>query len=172
MVQCRQDTNCREEGGGDVANRSTDTYRGAVRFTRDADDTTHALNNHIVCTLLRIGPGLPETRARGVDKRRMFNFQRVVIQPQFLHRPRTEILNKDIGLLQQLLEYCLSTLGFKVERHALLPTIHAHEIETEPIFEGTEISRFVSCTGLFNLDDLCPEVTEEHGRIRTCEYPR
>ena len=100
MVQRREDPDCREERSGDVTDRGTDTYRRSLRFTRNANDTPHALDNHVVGTLLGIGTGLSKAGTRRVDERWMFDLQRVVIQPQFLHRPRTEVLNEDIGLLQ------------------------------------------------------------------------
>ena len=172
MVQGREDTNRREKSRSDVTDRGADTHRWSLRFTRNADNTAHALDNHVISPLLRIGTGMPKAGTRCINERRMLGFQRLVIQAQILHRSRTEILDENVGLFQQLLEDGTSTISFKVECHAPLPTIHTHEVEAEPVFKGTKIARFIPCTGLLNLDDLCPKITKKHRRIRTRENPR
>ena len=170
MVQCRKDTDRREERSGNVADRGADTHRRSVGFTCDTDNTPHPLDNHIIRPLLCVGTRLSKTGTRRINKRRILRFERAIIQPQFFHRSRSEILHENIGLVQQPLEYCASAFGLEVERHAPLPTIDAHEVETKPVFEGTEIARLVPCAGLFNLDDLRTEIAEKHGRIRTGEH--
>ena len=99
----------------------------------------------------------------------MRRFERVVIQTEFLHRPRTEILHHNVTLLDKLHEYLAPTLRLEVERDALLPAVHTHEIEAEPVFKRTEVPRFVPCAGLFDFNHLRPQVAEKHRRIRAGE---
>jgi hypothetical protein len=99
-----------------------------------------------------------------VDQFRVHLRERLVPQPQVVHRPDGVVLYEDVRVLDQLLQYLLPPFGFEIERDTLLRGVDHHHLGrlslVDPGSEG------LPERGL-DLDDVRAEIGEHQRAVRT-----
>ena len=166
----RENADTGVEGRGDVADGHAHPDGRAVRFAGNADDAAHALDDHVVGPAPGVGPGLSEPGTGRVDQSGEPCLQRFVIQSEFLHHARPEILHQDVRLADQFEEQFAAVGMLQIDRDALLAPVDVLEVAAHALFEGAKSPRLIAAEGL-DLDDIGTQVAQGHGREGTREYP-
>src|ERR1700677_3387422 len=89
---------------------------------------------------------------------------------QALHDSWPEVLDHDVSLVKQTIQYFPVARNFEVERDALFPAIETHEIRRFVVDERTERTRVIASADAFDLDDPGSEVRKNHRAIRAGKY--
>ncbi len=153
------------EAGADVTDGHADAAGRLALVAGDAHDAAHALHDHVIGRVLGVRAGMAEARSRRVDELRVLGVQRLPAVAQLFHRAGPEVLDHDVGLLEQLLEDLAVGIGLEVERDALLAAIDRGEIGRLAVDEGTVGARIVATLGRFDLDHPCAHLGHQQGAV-------
>jgi hypothetical protein len=105
LVERAGDARREEERRRDVADRHADARGRAVGMAGQAHDPTHRLRDEVERGAIAKGPGMPEARRDGVDERRPARVQRRPSVAEALEDARPEVLDENVGLIEQLFEH-------------------------------------------------------------------
>jgi len=72
----------------------------------------------------------------GVDEFRIEFGEDVIPQPEFLHRPDREVLDDDVRFRGELLEQLLASVGFEVQRDAVLAGVQHDQLLRLPFVDA------------------------------------
>ena len=90
----------------------------------------------------------------------MIGFQRLVIEAQLCHGPGAEILQHDIGGLNELQRHVAAFGVLEVEGDRPLVAVVHRKVARSGPFQAPGIIPFQG----FNLDDVCSEITQNDAR--------
>src|SRR5690606_3108579 len=122
--------------------------------------TADRLRDGIVDRPLRIGSIRPEAADGAVDQLRIDLDERVEVGAETCGRTRPEILDINVRLRNQLVEYVAIALVLQVEADGTLVAVIGLEMGTvEARLEGTVR---VATVGRFHLDDVCAKIRQHH----------
>ena len=124
-------------------------------------------------------PGVMDKMGFGYDRLRQLKpdiilgsvSQPVVAEPHLVHDPGPEVLQDDVGGLDQCREDPLAALGAQIEAEALLAAVVDREIDALAAHQGRGFARLLAAQFL-DLDDLGAEVGEDHAAARAGLKPR
>src|SRR5262245_17015090 len=151
-----------EDAGREVEERDAGPDRRAAGLARDRHDSAECLHERLVAGAVLARSGAPERRDRAIDEARVERGQRVVAQAEALHRPRPEILDEDVGALDQIAEDLGALRRLQIERQVSLVAVD-HEVRRRlPALVGRPGTRLVARARVFHLDDVGAHVGQEH----------
>ena len=153
------------EAGADVADRHADAGGRLPLVAGDAHDAALALHDHVVGGILGVRAGVAEARGRGVDQLGILLVQSVPAVAQLLHRAGAEVLDHDVGLLEQLLEDLAVGVALEVEGDAFLAAVDRGEIGRLAVDEGTVGTGVVATLGRFDLDHPGAHLGHQQGAV-------
>ena len=142
--------------------RDAHARRRRRRIAHDVAQAAHRLADRAEAGLPRIGPGLPEAGDADHDQARIDRRQLGPAEAPLLHRAGPEVLEQEVGLLDQVLEQRLAVGLAQVERDRLLvarddrpPQRLAVRLLAAPDAHRVALARRL------DLDDLGAEVAEQ-----------
>ena len=158
--QCSEDAVGGEHAGGMVGDRDPH-HLGLVEVGHEAQHAAQGLADGVEARLVAVGPVLPVSRDGAVDEPRVEGGKPLVVQAQLRARLRAEILQQDVGLLQQL-EQDLLPLGLpQVQGQTPLVAVERPEARAVTLVQGIPAAVRVAPVRQFHLDDVAPEITEQ-----------
>src|SRR5207253_2403878 len=151
-----------EDSGRQVEERDAGPDRRAVGLSRDRHDSAERLHESLVprAVLPRSRPaerGDGAVDETGVDRR-----QGVVAEAEALHGARPEILDEDVGALDEIPEDVGAFRGLQIEREIPLVAVDDEIRRRLPALVRRPGPRLVARAGVFHLDDVGPHVGQQH----------
>ncbi len=153
------------DAGDNIADRIAHARRRPIRPAGDGHDTAHRLDDVIVGGAMGQRPVLAETGNADIDQARIERFHAFEIDAQTRRDARPEILDKNIGLLDQSEQQFAALIRFQIERDALLAAIDQHEIAALAADMRGKGAGIVAMIGNFDLGHRCTEIAQ-HGRAQ------
>ena len=176
LVQRGKDRSNRIKPGEEIGNRHAGALRLAIGVAGDRHQPGHALNDVVIAGAMRIGPVLPETGDRAIDKARIDLREARIIQPVFRQPADLEVLDQDIGLARQCTHPRLPILGAEIGDDARLATIAGVEIGRRAVALAIDEWRTpgagIIAPGAFDLDHLGTEIGQRLPRPRAGKNAR
>ena len=163
LQQRQHDAVGQQDARGGVVDRDADPHRPLPRQAGDRHQPAHALRDLIDAGAALIRPVLPEPRDRAVDDARIDLAHGLVIDAEPVLDGRFEVLDDDIGLLDELEEDFLPLRAFQVERQRPLVAVQILEIGAVAAAAG----RVGMLAGRLDLDDIGAPIGELPHRGRT-----
>jgi hypothetical protein len=105
-----QDADRRVEPGRRITDARLDPHRRPIRRAGEAHHAAHRLGNHLEALVIGVRPLAAESFHGRRDDARVDLRERVVPEPEALHRARTEVLDHHVGRLRQRLEHLPAAL--------------------------------------------------------------
>jgi len=149
-----QDADRRVEACRRITDARLDPHRRPIGRAGEAHHTAHRLGDHLEALVVGVRPLAAEAFDGRGDDARVDLRERVVAEPEALHRARAEVLDDHVGRLRQRLEHLAAARRLEVERHALL--VEVHETEEDRVHAGLlgePVARRLACRRL-DLDHL------------------
>jgi len=130
------------------------------------------LNHRVVSRLIATRAVLAEAGDRAEDEPWMLRGERRVVEAEPRHRTRAEVLDNDVGLVDQLAENSPAFGGLEVEREAFFVAVDTEEVRAFLADERWSPSPgVVAPAGLLDLDDTGAHVGQQHRAIGAGEHP-
>jgi hypothetical protein len=127
-VQRRQDAERGIHARGDVRDRHARPHAAAAGFAGDADHPALGLHHQVERRAIAIGTILSKAGNRAVDDARLMRADAFVVNPELFDGADAQVLEDDVGGLEQAKEQRLAVGMLQVERDALLVAIQVHEV--------------------------------------------
>ena len=145
--------------------------RRAVGKAGNAHQTAHTLGHQVEPAPVAVGAGGSETRNGTIDEAGFEPGEFFVTQPQPVHHAGPEVFHHDVGLLQQPQKYLPSSFLPQVQAEAALVPIQGQETGRPFARKGRpHLAGVVPAVWFFNLDDVRPQVRQQHGANRSRHY--
>src|SRR5262249_16445067 len=142
-----------EHAGQAVAERKRQPGRWPAREAVEVSQPAGGFGHRGVTSLLRVRPGLPVAGYPNQDDARVTFAQHVVAQVPLLQRARPEVLNHDVGLLDELEEQLTAAWPAQVERdRSFVARMHGPEDMVPIEFGLAPGAQRVRGAGRFHLD--------------------
>jgi len=150
-------------GADQVAHRHADLDRVAVRGPGDAHQAAAGLRHDVETGQRGQWAVLPPARRGGVDQPRVEHPQVVVPEAEAAHRPRSQVLDQDVGALDHPPERREAIGVLEVEPDGLLVAVEPCERRALALEEGSGGANRVSAGGgVLDLQDAGAEVGQVH----------
>ncbi len=169
MQQCGVERDRGEQPAAQIANRGADAGQRHPRMAGDAHHPAEPLHHHVVGRIVGIGSGMTEARCRGIDQTRIARVQGIPAIAELFHRPRAEVLDQGVSLVEQPLENIAALRGFEVERDRFLAPVDRGEIGRFAIFERAVLARVVALLRRLDLDHPRAQLGHQHRAIGSRE---
>ena len=128
LIKRAQDGDRHQHPGTGVAEREAGPDRRAIGLPGDAERAAGGLCDHVEREVLLERAAFAEPFDLGIDDAGVDGFHHVVAQPQPLDGTRREILDRDVGLAQQVLHQFQSLGGLQVDGDGTLVGVEHVEI--------------------------------------------
>ena len=152
----------REHPGERVAEREVHARRRLAGIAVQVAQPAHRLGDRGEARALGVRPGLPVAGDPREDHARVDLAHPVVADPPALERPGPEVLDDDVGMLDEPQEQLLPARLAQVERDALLvPRLHGPPQRAALVAGLAPLADRVRLPGRLDLDDLGAEVAEQ-----------
>ena len=171
VMQRGQRADRRVQRGIAVDDRGGGAERLPDRLAGQGHQPAHRLAQRIEGRAVAIGAVLAEARDRAEDDVRLQLAQPFVAEAHLVHDPGAEILQDDVGGLDQRGEDLLAALVAQIEAEAFLAAVVDREIDALAAHQRRRLAGFLAAQ-LFDLDDLGAEVGEDHAAARAGLIPR
>ena len=160
-----------EESGRDVADGGSDAGGGSASGSREAHESPHGLDHHVVG-----GPGgiracVPKAGCGGVDEPREAFVEGVPAVAQPLHGARAEVFHQYVRSSQQAVEVLAVLFVLEIETDALFAAVEGRKIGRPLPDEGADLAGVVAAFGVFHLDHPGTEVCQHQGAERAGQHP-
>ena len=159
------------ETGADVGDGEWNAIGWAVLRAGDRHQSRHRLDDEVEAAAPGVWAGLAEARDRAQDQPLVAGVQRLPPQAQPLHHARTEVLQHDIGAVDQVPEDLEILLVLQVELQAALVPVPQHERRRLALEKGRRTAHRIAL-GTLDLDDVGAHVRELHAAERAGEMGR
>ena len=170
--QRHQNADRRVEPGGDVDQRHADPHRPALRRAGRGDHAGHGLDDGVIAGIAAARAVGAEAGNPAVHQSRKFRAQHVVADAPFVERARLEILDQDVGALQQLHQHGAPAFGGEVEPDRTLVAVDADEIGRVFAVERRSPVAHLVAGGRLDLDHVGAVIGENLRAIGSAEHPR
>ncbi len=164
-MQGRQHADRRMQRGVAVDDRGGGAERAADRRAGQVHQPAHRLAQRVKGRAVAIGAVLAKTRHRAQNDIGLYFAQPVIAKAHLVHDAGAEILQHDVGGLDQLREHLLAAGVAQVEAEALLAAVVDREIDALPAHQRRRLAGFLAAQFL-DLDDFGAEVGEDHAAAR------
>ena len=128
LVERAQDADRHQHAGAGVAERRARLDRRPVAVAGDAEGAARGLRDHVECEALLVRAAGAEALDLAIDDAGVDLLDLVIAQSQTLDRAGRHVLDRDIGLLQQLADDLESARRLEVQCHRLLVRVELVEI--------------------------------------------
>ena len=125
-----EDAHGAEQARGEVGHGNADPHRALAGRARDRHQPAHALRDLVEARSLVIGAILAEAGNAAIDDARIDLAHALIVDAELCFHVGAEILDDDVGLLRQTLEYLESFRIFQVERDGALVAVQVLEVRT------------------------------------------
>ena len=170
-LQGRQHADGEVEAGADVGDGERNAIGRAVLGAGHRHQAGHRLDHEIEAAAAGIGSGLAEARDRAQHQPGIARVQGIPTQAQPLHHAGTEILQHDVGTVDQLPEDFQIGRILEIEPDAALVAVPQHEGRALALDEGRRAAHGIALRA-FDLDDVGAEVAELHAAERARQVRR
>ena len=136
--------------------------------TGDRDEAGLGLDQHVVGLALLELAAHPESRYPDRDEFGPLRTQFVRPQTQTVCRPGGEILDEDVGTVDQTAHDRTALRGLEVDRDRLLAAVEPDEMRPGAVHDVVVTAREVAAVDAFHLDHPRAEVGEIAGGQRRC----
>src|ERR687895_2042466 len=150
----------REVGDGDAHLGGT-----ATGLPGHPHEAGHALRHDVEAGPVAVRAGLAETADGAVEDVRSYVPYGLVADPEAVHHAGTEVLDDQVAVPRHPQKGGPATGVLEVHRHAALAAVGHRERVALAVDLGGESSRIVPGAGLFQLDDVGPQLGENHRAI-------
>ena len=125
---------------------------------RDAHGAAHRLGDGLVALVVAVGAVRPEALDARVDEAGVERPHRGIAEAQAIEDARPEVLEEDVGALEELAEHLLASRVLQVQGQAALVGIEREVEEAVGVRAIPErVTRDIPAAGLLDLDDVRPE---------------
>ena len=164
-----------EHPAREVPHRETHPGGRPARLAREAHRAPHRLEREVERRPFPVRPVLAEGRDGADHQPRVQLPEGRRRAPEPGHHARAEVLPDDIRHPAQVVEHVAALGGLEIQRDALLVPVDRQEVGAVAV--GAQEGRphgphGVTSPRVLDLDDLGPEIGEQHRAIRTGEHPR
>ena len=170
-LQGAQHTDGEVEPGADVGDGERNAVGRAVLGAGDRHQARHGLDDQVEAAATGIGAGLAETRDRPQHQPLVARVQCLPAEAEPLHDSRAEILQHDIGTVDEFPEDLEILLVLEVELEAALVPVPQHERRRLALEERRRAAHRIAL-GTLDLDDVGAHVGELHAAERAGEMGR
>src|SRR6185503_19478928 len=172
-VQGGGDRERREHARDHVGLRHADHDRIAARLAGETHDPAHPLNDEVVRGPRAAWAVLAEAADMAEDRSRIDSSYTFIGKAQARERPRAEVLDDDIALLDEAFEHALPVRVLEIERDAALVAIDG-EVVRRDTFDARRrpLTRLIAGAWHLDLDDVRAVVAEHERAVRARERPR
>jgi hypothetical protein len=164
FVQRRQNAERGVESGHRIGDRRSHDAR-IRRIDEQAQKSAGGLRHGVERRAVAVGAFRAEARDRGIDKTRVDSAQPIRIDAELRRHAGTEILDEDVGISHKGVEDRQVVGVARVERDAVLVAVIG--LIVRAVETAFERAKGVASDRLFDLDDLCTEVRQQHSGGRT-----
>jgi hypothetical protein len=158
--------------GGDVVDRDADLDRLAPGLTRHAQEAGDALGHDVEPGPVAVRPGLAEAADGAVQQVLADLLERLVPDPQPRGHAGPEVLDDEVGALGELDEQLAPAVGLEVQRDAPLAAVRHRERVALTVDLRCHPAGVVTRARLLDLDDVGPELGQDHRAVRTGQEAR
>ncbi len=164
------------ETGENIGKCNADLLWRAIGFAGQIHDARHALDHEVIAGACRIGAGLAETCNGTIDQSLVEALQALVIEPEALEAAELEILDHDIGVLDEIDDAGAIGLVAEVSGDRAFAAIAGVEIGGCPLIvaldEGRPPGAGIVALRAFHLDHVGTEISERLTDPGTSENAR
>src|SRR6516225_293372 len=166
-IEGSQDACRHQHAGSGVAERRPWLYRRTVGISGDADRTAGGLGDHVESEISFVRAALAKAFDLAVDDARVQLLNDIVTEAEAFDRAGRHVLDRDIGLLQQVFDDLQPARGLQIEGDRLLVGVELVKIPGVVIRLAREQpSARVAGLRVLDLDDLGAEPGERFGAGR------
>ena len=161
MVQGHHHADHGVQGGEAVADRDAGPGRRPVGLAGDMAQAAHGLADQAVARPLRIGSRLAEARHPGHHQPRIAGGQDLVAHAPFLHGAGAEVLDQDVGLVDQGQGQFPALRLAQVEGHRALVAPDHRPPGRQALGQGpAPLAHGIALAGVLDLDHVGAEVAQ------------
>ena len=171
VVQRGQDPDGGVQPGHHVEHRDARTERLAGRISGQAHQPGDGLDDEIVAGQRRAGRGAAEPADRGVDDRRVDGRHGLVVEAETGQAAGLEVLDEDVGAARELARRGQVTGILEIQRDRPLIAVDAEVIRRDPVPDRRLPGTGIVTARTLHLDNLGPQVRQQHGRVRPGQDP-
>ena len=146
--------------------------RRAVWFAVDVDETGIGLSQGAEAGAVLVGAGLAEAGDADDDEAGVDGLEHVWADAPLFERAGAVILNQDVGILDEALDDLDAEGGAHVGCDGAFAAAEDFVIEADVVFVAAPIADLVAGARALKLDDVCAEISEEHGAHGGCQEVR
>ena len=167
-----------EERGGNSAKQVNPTKevderraclnRRAVRKAGRGNSAAHCLHCDVHRGHVGVGPFVAVALAGGIDEPRIQLHQLLGIESESFHGSGSEVLDDDIDVLDQILEYLTTLIGFYIHDDAALVGVQHQELMRLDTVSGSISQPLTS--GWLKLDDFRTEQSHQQATVWAVVY--
>src|SRR5579872_1533096 len=165
--QRRLDAGESVHAGSDVGHRNAGARQFAFR-AGDGDETTLRLHEEVVRFFITVRPIAAVTRNAADDQPWITRAQLRDAETKTVDGARSQVLNEDVGALQQRGEDLLRRRLLEIERERLFRPVQPNEVRRLTMHGAVVVSREVAVAGALDLDDASAQI----GQLSRCEWGR
>lgn len=159
--------------GEQVADRHAHALRRVGVGSGDGHEPGLALGDLVVARAPTLRTVVTEAADREHDETGVELVEPVVAEAEAVHDPRTEVLDEDVGALDEPGEHVAPVVGLEVEGDRLLVAVGAEEVRRDRVVLGPDEGRSpaprVVTGGRLDLDDASTHVAQHHRGVRAGE---
>ena len=136
-----------------------------LQIGEQAEKPAERLTDGVVTRPRRIRTVAAEARDRAPHQARIVARNRVVAEPEPLHRADAEIFDQDVGGADERTGRGHALGALEIEHHALLVAID--RAEGRAVLDPAPAAERIAAVGRFHLDHLRAEIAKQHSGVRT-----
>ena len=170
LVQGGQGANGGVERGGAVDDRHAGADGRHALFAGDHGDTGHGLSDGVVADLLAVGSELAVCRDVDHDDARVQLVKDIIAETHHVNGARAEVLQEDIGNLDQLAQDFLALFLAEVDAQAFLAAVVLHPVCGLLAHPGSVVAGFLAAEA-FDLDNFSAQTGQYLGAARAGLVP-
>ena len=166
-VQRREDGIACQHPGADIHDRHAVFGGNAILFAADAHQPGLGLQNEVVARLRGLGPARAIAGDRAAHHLGRVRFEPRVAKAPFFQRAELEVVDQNVGLLDQPGENLLPRRGGQIDGQRTLVAVDAQKIGRFACRERrAPAAGVVAGTRRLDLDDIGAHVAQHHGAQR------
>src|SRR6267154_5046211 len=169
LVQRAENADRHQHAGAGVAEAWAGLHRRAVTVAGDAGRAAGGLRDHVEGEVFLVGAAGAEALHLAIDDPGLELLDLVIAEAQPLDRARRHVLDRDIGLLQQLANDFEAARRFQIQRQRLLVGVELVEVPRVVVgLARLQAAARIAAARVLDLDHLGAEPGQAFGAGRPC----
>ena len=171
MAQCNHNAHARRHRRIHIRHQHARNRRLALSLTAHSSNTCQAHIADIMVGLLSQGAFFAVACQRAIDNTRIHRLRRRIINTQLFQYARTIAFHHHVGSFHQLQKRPASRIRLQVKHYALFIAVQLQMPVTEILEERRKAASIIAPSRLFDFDNLCAEIGQQHCTIRSRQQP-